>query len=205
MQYSARTRRITRRSILAIVVSLVLAATAFPLTPWGQRWVREFRITRQLKRLGAESVWYWNWRVPCVEEVGITGAPVTQDMLSLLAQLPNLRILWIAISREDGGVELAGVSQLRRLERLSIVSGGGIRDEQVYHLTGPKTLEVITFHHSDISDAGLMHLARFPKLRTVRIYDSRVTAAGVAELKRALPDVEVGWKKHRLLEDSYYW
>lgn len=201
MQHVGRVRRNMLFSSLAMLILLVLPAAVLSLSPWGRRWVHEFRIARQLKRLGVES--YWNWRVPCVDNVAIDRVPLSEDIISLLAQLSDLRHLGIDVrSREEAAIALTGVSQLSDLEVLFI--GGPITDDEVYHLTGPQTLERIEFDLSDIGDDGLKHLARFPKLRIVRAYGSRVSAAGVAELKRALPDVEVGWKEHRLTEDSYF-
>jgi internalin A len=43
----------------------------------------------------------------------------------------------------------------------------------------------------DVSDAGLVHLKGLTNLTTLNLERSQVTAAGVAELKKSLPDANI--------------
>ena len=185
-------------SILALL--LLMLAACVTMAPIVRRPLHEFLVTVRLKRVGAEV--HWHWRRLSVDTVFIDDVALTQDIVSSLSELHDLRCVAVSVkSREATAVALTRVSQLAGLRE--VVVSGRIRDQEVYKLSGPDSLEVISFDFTDVSDDGLRHLARFPRLRTVRVYGSRVTAAGVEELKEAVPNVDVGWKKHRLIEDRY--
>jgi hypothetical protein len=42
-----------------------------------------------------------------------------------------------------------------------------------------------------VTDAGLRHLVGLPKLRTLYLHDTEVTASGVNDLKQAVPNLAV--------------
>lgn len=52
-------------------------------------------------------------------------------------------------------------------------------------------LSGIDFGGSDLTDAGLEHLKQLPSLRELGIKDTRVTAAGVEGLLKALPNCKI--------------
>ena len=52
-------------------------------------------------------------------------------------------------------------------------------------------LHDLTLGGSQITDAGLMHLKGLRNLKHLTLVHTSVTAAGVQELKKALPDVKV--------------
>jgi hypothetical protein len=49
----------------------------------------------------------------------------------------------------------------------------------------------VAFVRTQLSDAGLLQLAKFPNLRHVEAIGSRVTPEGVEKLKGTIPEVEV--------------
>ncbi|HEX7623738.1 MAG TPA: hypothetical protein VF400_09225, partial [Anaeromyxobacteraceae bacterium] len=59
------------------------------------------------------------------------------------------------------------------------------------HLEGLGNLEALHLAHTDITDAGLVHLRRLARLRKINLSGTRVTDAGVAALARALPGIQV--------------
>ena len=50
---------------------------------------------------------------------------------------------------------------------------------------------VVGFSHATLSDGGLNQLAKFKNLRRVIAENSRVTPAGIENLKKAVPGVEI--------------
>ena len=49
----------------------------------------------------------------------------------------------------------------------------------------------VSFLRTPLSDAGLNQLAKFPNVRKVEAYNSRITPAGIEKFKRARPEAEV--------------
>ena len=52
-------------------------------------------------------------------------------------------------------------------------------------------LEVLELQGTRITDAGLQHLAGVPSLKKLLLGRTKVSAQGVAELRRALPNCEI--------------
>jgi hypothetical protein len=46
-----------------------------------------------------------------------------------------------------------------------------------------------------VTDAGLLHVAKLPKLEVIQLADTKVTDAGVAALKSELPNLRVDGRK----------
>jgi hypothetical protein len=70
---------------------------------------------------------------------------------------------------------------------------GSISDEGLKKIQAKSGVANLTvaFVRSPISDAGLNQLVKFPNIRRVEASGSRITAAGIEKLKRAIPEVEV--------------
>ena len=52
-------------------------------------------------------------------------------------------------------------------------------------------LRILSLAGTQVTDAGLQHLAALRSLRQVFLYPSKVTDAGVEQLKAVLPGVQV--------------
>ena len=52
-------------------------------------------------------------------------------------------------------------------------------------------LRTLSLAGTDVTDAGLAHLAGLPNLKTLYLGDTQVTDVGVAKLKMALPNVVI--------------
>ena len=102
-----------------------------------------------------------------------------------LSKLENLRILNI----EYGGFHrynLKKVATIKSLRTL-IISGLDIRDDDVENLTDMQLI-VLPMPRNNLSDAGLMKLAKISTLRALEIKDCpRVTAIGAARFHKLLP------------------
>lgn len=76
------------------------------------------------------------------------------------------------------------------------VSGGMVRTAaaEVGKLLGEELSvdpRVVRLSRTQVTDAGLVHLRGLTSLRVLLFEDTEVTDAGVAELQRALPNVEI--------------
>ena len=56
-------------------------------------------------------------------------------------------------------------------------------------------LETLNLDSTHVTDAGVMLLTGFPKLRQLDIYHSLLTAGGLAALRAAVPELRVIWDK----------
>jgi hypothetical protein len=88
----------------------------------------------------------------------------------------------------DAGLKhVAGLKQLQTLDlRHTKVTDAGLE-----HLAGLKKLRVLNLRRTQVTDKGLEHLAGLKKLRTLSLYGTKVTDEGEADLRKALPDLEI--------------
>lgn len=135
---------------------------------------------------------------------------ITDAGLASLASLPRLRFLNLHGNPiTDAGLE--HLQSLPRLERLQLggteVSGAGLRhltglkwirldatplnDEGLRHLQVITGLEQLYLCDTAVSDAGLGHLTSLKRLRELILDGTRVTAAGLSSLKKALPSTAI--------------
>ena len=71
------------------------------------------------------------------------------------------------------------------------LSGTAVGDAGLVHLAKLPRLNVLNLSKTRISDAGLPALEELKTLRLLRLDGTRVTAEGVARLRRALPDCKI--------------
>ncbi len=115
---------------------------------------------------------------------------VTDAGLDHLKGLKELRELRLYGQRfTDGG--LARVKGLTGLRTLYVMTEG-LTDDGLAHLKGLAALEKLVLASPKITDAGLRHLRGLKKLMDLDLgLRSKVTAEGIKELQKALPDVIV--------------
>lgn len=121
--------------------------------------------------------------------LGYTG--ITEAGLKNLEGLNALKFLDLAgvdLSRE-GLIQLQSLSSLGGLN----LSQTSITDDDLEPLTGLETLTMLMLGHNEIgiSDAGLEHLKRLTNLEHLSLQGTKVTEAGIHELKEALPDCDI--------------
>ena len=70
-------------------------------------------------------------------------------------------------------------------------------DEHAAAIAESKTIETLQFGHfgnspgSPLTDAGLEHLARLPKLKELTLLRTKITPAGLARFRTAKPNVKI--------------
>jgi len=100
-----------------------------------------------------------------VIEIDLTGKPVGNSDLALIARHTRLQKLWL--------------------------SSTGVTDAGLIELQSMKRLRVLGLARTGITDAALKHLAAIKSLREVYFFPTKVTDGAVDELKSALPGVRV--------------
>jgi hypothetical protein len=66
-----------------------------------------------------------------------------------------------------------------------------VTDAGLQHLAGLKQLRALDLNNTQVTDAALKHLAGLKQLRELDLFLTKVTAKGKADLKKALPDLEI--------------
>jgi hypothetical protein len=101
--------------------------------------------------------------------LGLNGTSITNAGLVRLKELPNLVELSLAYSEDRiTNDRLAPLESFTRLKRLEL-------------------------HWTDVGDAGLLHLYGLKNLQQIDLRRTKVTAAGIAALQKALPDCKIDW------------
>jgi WD40 repeat protein len=111
------------------------------------------------------------WRLPGLQGKG----------LAHLKGMTNLTELWLhETGVTDAGLEgIAGLTQLQKLHLPQRITDGGYA-----HLVGLNNLwELALGDPKGLTDAGLKHLGRLVKLRSLRLIGTGITDAGLANLK----------------------
>jgi thiol-disulfide isomerase/thioredoxin len=131
---------------------------------------------------------------------------VTDEGLAPLARLKKLANLELS---ECKGVHGAGLKHLRALPRFSTLQfrRSGLRDAELAHLHDLRHLRLLTIQEEQITDAAVPHLKGFAapqNFAELMLYDTAITAEGVAALRQSRPglfivraDVSAGQKKLR--------
>ncbi|MFO0798382.1 MAG: hypothetical protein U0804_12975 [Gemmataceae bacterium] len=115
---------------------------------------------------------------------GSAGALDVPALVAELAALPHLEQLGFhSWGSADGDAVVAALSQLRSLKRVGILYG--MTEAGFEALSRQHNLEFVAVGGSTVTDAGLAHLARMPRLRGLNVQEARgVTAAGLRPFTR---------------------
>jgi hypothetical protein len=138
-----------------------------------------------LKKLGA----YWELNEQGeVVFVNFMSTQITDAGLVNLKALTGLQTLSIGSDKIiDAG--LVHIKELTNLQKLDL-SGNKITDAGLVHLEGLTYLLSLELYGTKITDAGLVYLKGLTNL-TFLTLSKEVTDAGLAELRKALPDCDI--------------
>ncbi len=109
-----------------------------------------------------------------------------------LAELQSLKLDYLQIDGIKFTEPVVDVITKLKLKAL-LTHSAGIDDAFLARIAEMTTLIHLEFYHDPITDAGLMELKRLKKLIKVHLVGTNVTAAGVADLQKALPNCKIGW------------
>ena len=157
--------------------------------PWAPAWLRNWLGDEFFQEV--TSVQFLNRpltdhdlaplaRLDCLEEVAISGAPITDAGLKHLANLKKLRTLhlWETTGITDAGI--AHLSSLTKLQTLALYRCS-ITDASLVHLRTMENLEMLDLNKTGVMGPGLSHLDRMAKLKRLFTPTNR---AGLAHIGR---------------------
>ena len=137
--------------------------------------------------------------LPKLKELALVGPGLDDSVLRQIARLSKLESLMFGGAFTDVGLaQLRGCTHLKQLQ-LAAMDGGRLTDRGLESLSGLTNLVHLSLVQMDedgpsrwnVTDAGLLRLRGLKELQQLELGSSAVTEAGIAELKRALPNLKV--------------
>lgn len=126
-----------------------------------------------------------------LEMLLIQGSNVTAEGVRNLDGIEQLQSLTLAGNR-IGAPGFAHLATMKRLQYLNLESTG-CTDANVASLAALTDLRDLDLGYNvGVTDAGLKHVAALQKLAGLRLYETKVSERGVADLKKALPGLVIG-------------
>ncbi|MBO24355.1 MAG: hypothetical protein CMO65_04030 [Verrucomicrobiales bacterium] len=119
----------------------------------------------------------------------LIGKNVEDKHIAPLADIANLSELDLSNTKVTGA-GLATIKNSKRLTKLSL-AGTAVDDAALKNIEGLTNLMSINLYNTKVTDAGLASLKNMKFLRKVYGWQSGITEKGAAELKKALPNVDV--------------
>lgn len=128
-------------------------------------------------------------KLPKLESLELPECGVTDADLKELASLTKLEDIDLALNKISGaGIKnLAGLKNLKSL----VLDKCGLRDDDAAALASLTQLEVLQLIDNPITNAGAKELHALKNLSKLNLTATKVDDKGVAELKKALPKVEI--------------
>lgn len=155
--------------------------------PWG-----ELETLNRIDLSGIADLDYqFLLSVPNLHELVVSNAGMIDAGLKRLPRLPALE----RIVLDGNPIRGAGLTALNVDSKLVDVSLAcpQLSDLFASNLAELKQVRRLSLAGSGLGDASLKHLAGLTKLETLDLRRTKVTAAGVAELKSALPKCQIEW------------
>ena len=119
----------------------------------------------------------------------LIGKNVEDKHIAPLADIANLSELDLSNTKVTGA-GLATIKNSKRLTKLSL-AGTAVDDAALKNIEGLTNLMSINLYNTKVTDAGFARLKNMKFLRKVYGWQSGITEKGAAELKKALPNVDV--------------
>ena len=73
---------------------------------------------------------------------------------------------------------------------------GTIDETDLMHLGRIESLQTLSFHHNEMTDRGIEHLANLRRLEKLEFIQTRVTEEAVDKLRQELPNCEIRVLRH---------
>ena len=122
-------------------------------------------------------------------KLSLTLTKTTDEGLKEVLKLQNLESLGLSHTKitDKGLSEVAKMPQVKYLDLPSQTTDAGLKE-----VVKLQSLETLWLFDAQTTDAGLKDVAKLQKLSSLNLTQlTQVTAAGVAELKKALPKCEI--------------
>jgi hypothetical protein len=180
----------------------------------GRAWCEEKVAIAALKKSGHRFVRDENRPGKPVIELTIVDCFPEKELLRELPALKQLQSLTIITAFENVDAALKGLNEMKKLQYLNIrqceltdftvkqiamatglrtldIRFTGMTDAELKQLGGLKQLRTLYLGDEGVTDISVKELARLTKLQTLDLRGTKVTKAGVAALKRALPECKI--------------
>jgi len=120
------------------------------------------------------------------------GSDPSDDDLSVLQDLPDLRELTLADRTRITDKGLRNLSGLRRLQVL-VLSGTQSEGRGLAYLRSPQRVEGLALHNAPITDEALAHVGKMSSLKWLILSGTRITDNGLVHLSslRSLEDLQI--------------
>ncbi len=128
-----------------------------------------------------------------LEELALAGTLVTERGLKHLAHCKHLKKLDLRgfkISEKGMQPLTANMALAHTLRELNL-SGGAIDDGGAAVLGSFSSLRILGLSNTNVGDEAIEHLSKLKELKLVHLNSTRVTPAGAAALRRALPKAKI--------------
>jgi hypothetical protein len=121
------------------------------------------------------------WPFAALRTVAFNGAPITNDGLRRLPDLPQLEYLDLGYTRVTG----AGLKYLHKVPQLRqlLLAGTKLVDVDLEHLRSLKELRQLSLDSTTVGDAGVARLTELPKLEWLSLIDTPLTVDGLRRLR----------------------
>jgi len=164
------------------------------ITPIGDAGVKELTACADLVELNLHSTEVTDAGLKHIRDIKklhtlyikVDGRKITDTGIKELASIDNLKTLHMTEARVfSAKVPMPAMEHLTTLYLMS----NDVRDDRMKGIAGFKNLKELGFYDTNITDATLKELAQLKTLTLIKIYGiSKVTDAGVEELRKALPE-----------------
>ena len=125
-----------------------------------------------------------------LEYLGLASTQITDAGLKEVAKLRKLTELeFLAEQITDAG--LKELAKLQQLEALRFDSCPKITDAGLKEVAKLEKLHFLILYRTEITDASLKEVAKMKQLKDLELGGTSVTKAGVAKLKKALPNCDI--------------
>jgi len=145
--------------------------------PAGPEWLREAFGDERMRSFEVVTFVALGTALPSSES-----AEVTDATLASVACFSNLEQLWVQCTNvTDAG--MAQLSDLSALQVLYLCNNPQVTDAGLIHLKRLPRLQELRLDEANVTDAGLEHLQGLKTLRVLWLNDTKVTGAGLQHLQ----------------------
>jgi hypothetical protein len=126
-----------------------------------------------------------------LQHLHIVGAPITDQGMQYIGQLPNLEQLTLEQTTVTNN-GLRHLQELKWLTHLHLANSPGderISDAGLQHIVGLRQLTVLTLTGNAFTDAALDYVRQLPQLKNLRLNGTRISDAAFKELKKVAPQL----------------
>jgi hypothetical protein len=127
--------------------------------------------------------------IPTLTSVNLSGLPITDDGLKLLADLPDLSALYLSQTKVGG----PGLSRLRSLPKLIILylENSSMTEDGLGHLAGASNLQVLSLDRVPMTAAGLKRLNGLTRLTQLELHRCGLLDEEIASFRVNMPELKI--------------